>query len=80
MELTAEDETGIQMSLDASMRSNEMQMSMSMAVEDADVSMSMEMTMDGTYRATSAQPETEPPAGAQILDLTQMMQPPAESV
>ena len=80
MELTAEDETGIQMSLDASMRSNEMQMSMSMAVEDADVSMSMEMTMDGTYRATSTQPETEPPAGAQILDLTQMMQPPAESV
>lgn len=80
MELTAEDETGIQMSLDASMRSNEMQMSMSMAMEDADVSMSMEMTMDGTYRATSTQPETEPPAGAQILDLTQMMQPPAESV
>lgn len=35
---------------------------------ESDMSMYMEMT--GTYRATSRQPETVPPAGAVILDLT----------
>ena len=27
------------------------------------------MTMDGTYQATSQKPNTQPPAGAQIVDL-----------
>ena len=29
----------------------------------------MHMEMDGAYQSTSAKPSTQPPAGAQIVDL-----------
>ena len=52
------------------MRNNPMEMAMDFSVEADGAVTTLTMTMDGTYRTTSTQPETEPPAGAQIVDMT----------
>ena len=36
----------------------------------------MAMEMDGTYQAASAAPETEPPAGAKVVDLWELLTTP----
>ena len=56
----------------------EMTMTMSMdipAVEGVSEAsaMTMEMTMDGKYTATKDVPATEPPAGAGVIDLMELM-------
>ena len=52
----------------------EAQMTMTMEMKGDDMSLLMEMAgmtmeMDGTYRPSSTAPETEPPAGATVVDL-----------
>ena len=68
--ITQEDPAAGSMSLEASMRNNQMEMAMDFSVEADGAVTTLTMTMDGTYRTTSTQPETEPPAGAQIVDMT----------
>ena len=73
LEMTAavEEEAGaLSMTLSAAMEGDRMEMAMDYTVTAEDSTVSFNMTMDGTYRTTSAQPETEPPAGAQIIDVT----------
>ena len=53
----------------------EAQMTMTMEMKGDDMSLLLEMDgmtmeMDGAYRPSSAAPETEPPAGAEVVDLT----------
>ena len=60
---------GVTLSLDAQMRGQTMEMDMGLQLDRGeDFSMALTMTMDGTYRTTTAQPETEPPAGATWVD------------
>ena len=60
---------GVTLSLDAQMRGQTMEMDMGLQLDGGeDFSMALTMTMDGTYRTTTAQPETEPPAGATWVD------------
>ena len=52
----------------------EAQMTMTMEMKGDDMSLLLEMAgmtmeMDGTYRPSSTAPETEPPAGATVVDL-----------
>ena len=43
---------------------------MAFTVDDGEGSLvKLTMTMDGAYQATSQKPNTQPPAGAQIVDL-----------
>ena len=42
-----------------------MEMAMDLRIPD----MTMTMDLDGTYRSTGSAPVTEPPAGAQVVDL-----------
>ena len=37
------------------------------------VDMTLDMMMDGTYQTTSTQPATEPPAGASVVDLMELL-------
>ena len=53
----------------------EAQMTMTMEMKGDDMSLLMEMAgmtmeMDGAYQRTSTAPATEPPAGAEVVDLT----------
>ena len=68
MELAISDETG-SILLTAEMRDEEMSM-----VFDADVPGAvLNFTLDGTYRHSNTAPVTEPPAGAEITDLMEML-------
>ena len=72
MEMTgaSQEETGaLSMTLSASMQNDQMEMSMEYTVTADDATTTLSMTMDGTYRTTTSQPETEPPTGAQIVDM-----------
>ena len=68
------------MELTASMRDSKMELTMTMGMDIPAVegvseatSMSMEMTMDGKYTASKEVPATEPPAGAGVIDLMELM-------
>ena len=68
------------MELTATMKDSKMDLTMTMAVDIPAVegvseasSMSMEMTMDGKYTAAKGTPAAEPPAGAGIIDLMELM-------
>ena len=63
----------------------EAQMTMTMEMKGDDMSLLMEMDgmtmeMDGTYRPSSAAPETEPPAGATVVDLWELLTTPVSEL
>ena len=60
---TEEDEASL--TLETEMRKDRMEMAMDLRIPD----MTMTMDLDGTYRSTGSAPVTEPPAGAQVVDL-----------
>lgn len=62
MEMTASETTGMEMTMTMEMKGDDMSLLMEMA--------GMTLEMDGTYRSSSTAPETEPPAGAEVVDLT----------
>ena len=59
----------------------EAQMTMTMEMKGDDMDLlfqmgGMTMEMDGTYRSTRSAPETEPPAGAKVVDLWELLNTP----
>ena len=63
----------------------ELQMTMTMEMKEGDMSMlfqmdGMTMEMDGVYRPSSAAPETEPPAGATVVDLWELLTTPVSEL
>ena len=63
----------------------EAQMTMTMEMKGDDMSLLLEMAgvtmeMDGTYRLSSAAPETEPPAGATVVDLWELLTTPVSEL
>ena len=63
----------------------EAQMTMTMEMKGDDMSLLLEMDgmtmeMDGTYRPSSAAPETEPPAGATVVDLWELLTTPVSEL
>ena len=61
MEMTASETIGMEMTMTMEMKGDDMSLLLEMA--------GMTMEMDGAYRPSSAAPETEPPAGATVVDL-----------
>ena len=58
------------MTMAVGMKDKTMNANMAFTVDDGEGSLvKLTMTMDGTYQATSQKPSTQPPAGAQIVDL-----------
>ena len=63
----------------------EAQVTMTMEMKGDDMSLLLEMDgmtmeMDGTYRPSSAAPETEPPAGATVVDLWELLTTPVSEL
>ena len=69
MELSANDPSSLSMTMTASMKNDKMDMNM----EIHDVGMDMTMNMDGMYRRSSAKPAGAPPAGAEVVDVMDLM-------
>ena len=73
---------GAEMTLSAAMKGSKMEMVLNVAAaqkagEDIpEVSITLDMDMDGTYQSTSSKPVTEPPAGATVVDLMDLMEMP----
>ena len=76
VEMTVSQEEEPVMSMDVSMKGNQMDMEMTFQVPEV---MTMTMTMDGTYQSTSAAPATQPPAGAAVVDLMEALTQAAEA-
>ena len=72
MEMTASETTGMEMTMTMEMQGDDMSLLMEMA--------GMTMEMDGTYRPSSAAPETEPPAGATVVDLWELLTTPVSEL
>ena len=72
MEMTASETTGMEMTMTMEMKGDDMSLLMEMA--------GMTMEMDGTYRPSSAAPETEPPAGATVVDLWELLTTPVSEL
>ena len=78
MNLAAADPSFGEIELVATMKQDKMDLTMKMDFEVAvdessSVSMTMDMAMDGTYKTTSTAPATQPPAGATVIDLFQLL-------
>lgn len=67
MEMAIADSEGTALTMTAGMRGSKMEMLMDFQTPGE---LSMTMEMDGTYQRTSAAPATQPPAGAEVVDLT----------
>ena len=72
MEMTASETTGMEMTMTMEMKGDNMSLLMEMA--------GMTMEMDGTYRPSSTAPETEPPAGATVVDLWELLTTPVSEL
>lgn len=79
MELKADPTVaGAEMTLRAAMQGRKMEMTMAVAGSQEQggdlppVDISLSLTMDGTYQATTQAPATQPPAGAPVVDLTEL--------
>ena len=72
MEMTASETTGMEMTMTMEMKRDDMSLLMEMA--------GMTMEMDGTYRPSSTAPETEPPAGATVVDLWELLTTPVSEL
>ncbi len=78
VQMTANDPAYGAMEITATMKDNKMNMlmTMNMAIPgetDTPATVTLKMTMDGTYKATTEKPTTQPPADAVIIDLSQML-------
>ena len=84
MELKADPNVaGGELSITTSMKGSQMELAMNMAASQGEgqegsgtlyqVDMTLDMMMDGTYQTTSTQPATEPPAGASVVDLMELL-------
>ena len=84
MELKADPNVaGGELSITTSMKGSKMELAMNMAASQGEgqegsgtlyqVDMTLDMMMDGTYQTTSTQPATEPPAGASVVDLMELL-------
>lgn len=79
MELKADPAVvGAEMTMSIAMKGSKMEMAMNVAASQGDeetyrMDLSLDLAMDGTYQSTSAKPATEPPAGATVVDLMDMM-------
>lgn len=69
MEMSANDPSGLSMTMTASMKNDKMEMNM----EIDDTMMDMTMTMDGEYRRSGTKPAGAPPAGAEVVDVMDLM-------
>lgn len=67
LEMTIADSEETALTMTAEMRGSKMEMLMDFQMPGE---LSMTMEMDGTYQRTSTAPATEPPAGAEVVDLT----------
>ena len=72
LELTASETTGMDMTMTLEMRGDDMSLLLEMA--------GMTMEMDGAYQPSSAAPETEPPAGATVVDLWELLTTPVSDL
>ena len=72
MEMTASETTGMEMTMTMEMKGDDMSLLMEMA--------GMTMEMDGTYRPSSTAPETEPPSGATVVDLWELLTTPVSEL
>ena len=72
MEMTASETTGMEMTMTMEMKGDDMSLLMEMA--------GMTLEMDGTYRSSSTAPETEPPAGATVVDLWELLTTPVSEL
>ena len=72
MEMTASETTGTEMTMTMEMKGDDMSLLLEMA--------GMTMEMDGAYRPSSAAPETEPPAGATVVDLWELLTTPVSEL
>ena len=83
MELKADSAVvGAELTMSIAMKGSQMEMNLYVAASQGEgqeseiisqVDVTLDMTMDGTYEATSDQPVTQPPAGAAVVDLMEMM-------
>lgn len=79
MEMTTADPAlaGMEMSITASMKDNKMDMGMTMDMTidpgTGSTTITFDFAMDGTYQSTNKSPVTEPPAGAQVVDIMEML-------
>lgn len=78
VQMTANDPTYGAVKMTAAMKDSKLDVSMTMnmsipADTGSTASMTLDLTMDGTYKITTEQPATQPPADAVIIDLSQMM-------
>ncbi len=75
----AEPTTGLEMAFATAMKGKEMTAEFGIGADQLPVdesnslSLSILFSMDGTYSATTEQPDTAPPAGATVVDLMEMM-------
>lgn len=67
LEMTIADSEETALTMTAEMRGSKMEMLMDFQTPGE---LSMTMEMDGAYQRTSAAPATQPPAGAEVVDLT----------
>ena len=67
LEMTIADSEETALTMTAEMRGSKMEMLMDFQMPGE---LSMTMEMDGAYQRTSTAPATEPPAGAEVVDLT----------
>lgn len=84
MELKADPAVvGAEMTMSIAMKGSKMEMAMNVAASQGEgqegsgtlyqMDLTLDLAMDGTYQSTSAKPATEPPAGATVVDLMDMM-------
>ena len=72
MEMTASETAGMEMTMTMEMKGDDMNLLLEMA--------GMTMEMDGAYRPSSTAPETEPPAGATVVDLWELLTTPVSEL
>ena len=79
MEMTTADPAaaGMEMSITAAMKDNKMDvgMTMDMTIDPGagSTAITFDFAMDGTYQDTNKTPATQPPAGAEIVDIMEML-------
>ena len=70
LEMVISDSEENAMTLTTEMRGNKMEMAMDFQMPGL---FTMTMEIDGTYQSTSSSPVTEPPAGATVVDLMELL-------
>lgn len=77
MKMSAEDESFGKLQMDYDLTDSSMAMELGMDISLGELgSVAFSMTMDGTYAPTDKTPETAPPAGAAVVDLSSMLTAP----